>query len=234
MCVFSLPNLSSAVELSSSQLLEKISGNLNKIISDGSHNSPKASQKSRQDLEVLFNTSWEFSYSLDGAQHVSKMDLSDNISTSSDGTEGVKGSFFRDVNGGNTDGVACLFVGDEPDLGGFLGINYLCAVQGSPFLSFGFKISGDSIVNGIFASGTSAEEMAIDLVTNQAPMTGFRIGSNGSGTIPVIPQASEASYDDTTNELIIPVVNYRGAKYRVILQDTGNLVFTIKDAVPSN
>jgi len=230
MSVFSLPGLSTADEVSSIQVLEEIRENISKTVNDRASYSPKALQKSRQDLEVLSNTSWELTYSLDGVSHVSKIEISDNIRASNDGeSEGIIGTFFSDVNGGSGDEVACLFVGDDPEVESLIGIDYLCAASSSPLTSFGFKISGDSMTNGIVGFGNTIEELAISLAM-KAPMTGSRIGG------PIIEDSigdSEASYDDATNELIIPVVNYKGAKYRVILQDTGNLVFTLKDAVPA-
>lgn len=232
MSFFSLPSLGSADDASSIQLLEEIVGNVDKIVNDGAYKSPKVSQKSRQDLEVLLNTSWEMSYSLGGTARVSKMELSDNIEPNDNDGE-VPGVFFRDVNGESGDGVICLFVGDEPDLA-ILSIDFLCPVRGAPFLLFGFKISDNNITKGIFASGNTAMEVSTNLVLNSAPMTGCRIDGTAAGCKTPPPPASEASYNDRTNELIIPVVNYNGAKYRVILQDNGNLAFTLKDAVPVN
>jgi hypothetical protein len=222
MSVFSLPSIGASNEISS-QLLDKIQENIN----DNFYYSPKVSQKSKQDNEILINTSWELSYSINGTSYNSKMDLANYENT--EGNEAVVGNFYRNKNGTGSDEVACLRVSNKR-ISNALNIDYLCAVVGSPILSIGFKISGRNMTNGIIGSGNTIEETSTNFADNNSPVTGNLIDD---GSI-VLPPNGEASFDEVKNELLIPVVNYKGGKYRVILQDSGNFVFTIKEATPAN
>lgn len=188
--------------------------------------SPKTTQKSKQDLEILINTSWELSYNLGGTTYISQMKLTEYAVSAE--TEGVTGKFYRDKNGTESDGMAC---GRAPaELTNILKVDYMCTVVSSPMLVFGFKISGSNITNGVVASGGTVEEAAKNFMQNNSPVTGNLI----EGGNPTSTTGDEASFDETKNELVIPVVNYKGGKYRVILQDSGNFVFTIKGALPVN
>ncbi|MEE9356120.1 MAG: hypothetical protein V3U75_11070 [Methylococcaceae bacterium] len=71
-------------------------------------------------------------------------------------------------------------------------------------------------------------------LTNQGDFV-FKLQEVGSGaqeTIP--PDVSDTTYDDASGELFIPSLEYENANYRVILQNQGDFVFTIKEAEVTN
>lgn len=106
----------------------------------------------------------------------------------------------------------------------------------SNYIGFQFSISGNTINNGYFATASSIEGLFDGFKSKQYPIS----GSRGTGTQePTQPgqkpavTGSEASYDDNNNELIIPVLNYNGTKYHVILQGEqtfGKTVFSVKES----
>ncbi len=224
MSVFSLPSIGASSEVSS-QLLDEVHKSINEIANDNLFYSSKASQKSKQEFDALIDTSWELSYSLGGISYNSKMELADYNNTN---MEWVEGRFYRDKNETRSDEVACLRVPAKITNG--LNIDYTCTVIGSNIIVIGFRILGGGIRNGVVSSGGTAEEAGTNLVRNNFPLTGHLIND----PIKEEPAPGEAVFNEERNELVIPIVNYKGGKFRVILQDSGNFVFTIKDATRAN
>ena len=96
------------------------------------------------------------------------------------------------------------------------------------FHDYSFRISGDTVTNGFYGGGETIESLAISSNSKNHSITGSRGSeppSTGNGE-------NEANFNESSNELVIPVVNYRGSKYRVILQNNGDFLFSIKDAQP--
>ncbi len=181
-------------------------------------------------LKVLADMPWEFSYSADGISYVSKMELS-NFTTTNDGKEIVEGLFYRDKNRVESDSAACgsATIMLDKKTANTLNIDYFCVASGfssgAPYLTFGFKILGDSITNGIISTASNFIESAFKFPLDNSPMTGFRVVTETSKT-------DEAIYDEKTGELVIPGVLYRNSKYHVILQDmkiAGELIFSVKE-----
>ncbi len=141
----------------------------------------------------------------------------DSTKTLDDGKIYASGSYFNQA--GKEQGFFCF---DNDGL-------YACLIsspKGTDYTGFQFSISGNTINNGYFATASSIDAMFEGFKSKQYPISGSRSGGG------VIPQ-SEASYNDKNNEITIPVLNYNGAKYHVILQGEqtfGKTVFSVKEA----
>ena len=184
-------------------------------------------------LEVLADMPWEFSYSVDGTPYVSKMELS-NFTTNNDGKKIVEGLFYRNKNGIESDSAACgsATIMLDKKTANTLNIDYFCVASGfssgEPYLTFGFKILGDSITNGIISTASNFIESAFKFPLDNSPMTGFRVVTESSKT-------GEAVYNEKTGELVIPSVLYNNLRYYVTLQEMkvggeGGLAFSVKEA----
>lgn len=157
--------------------------------------------------------------------HTSKMELTKFVNNN--GEELVTGLFYR---GMEEEGkfIACMKMDDLVETNTHK--DYMCMTidENSPFnpsfpiFHIVFKISDDKITSGTFAIGEDIIETGFIIASNNSPFTGFREGST----------VSEPSYDEIKKELNIPVINYQGSKYRVILENKGDFIFTLKNVHP--
>ena len=182
--------------------------------------------KSQQGSQALMGE-WNISYNYNDPQ-TDKIVINDTF-TSDNGRISAIGSYYPNQTG-EKQPILCL---DEDSV-------YTCISDGANVVGFLFSISGNSIDAGFFATASSLDNLSFD---SQYPITGSRGGDPVTPepvTSPpdsIDPDASEANFDDVTNELTIPVLDYNGSKYSVVLENEGNfgkLLFSVKEAKPLN
>ncbi len=186
---------------------------------------PQLMAKGKPELEKIFGT-WFFSYTFDGVKHTDKLVIDDFFESES-GTISATGTLFLNKEG---DGQLMLCRELSSDSASFLGSDYEC-LSGSDdtfYHDYVFKISGDTVTNGFYGEGATTAEVVMSSNSKNHSIT----GSRGSEPPPETSGNNEANFNENSNELVIPVVNYRGSKYRVILQNNGDFLFSIKDAQP--
>jgi hypothetical protein len=132
----------------------------------------------------------------------------------------------------NNEGDGQVLVCSElpPGLVSFYASDYDCLSPSEDLIyrSYNFRISGDTVTNGFYGEGDTIMNMSMSIVSKLHSITGFR----GETPPSDVCEDNEANFNDSSNELIIPVVNYKGSKYRVILQGSDDFIFSIKDARP--
>jgi len=228
---FSFPSFSWAGETSNVQLEDAVAISLqeNSEISDENpFFSHKREQKSRQDLEVLLGA-WDFSYSIGETSYTSKVEFSKVVFVGKN--EMVTGLIFRDESGVGEQ-IGCIEQ-DVPLINRTLNTNYQCGTDGSvlPLLTFAFKVIDNNITNGIFSSGETIDEAGNNLAISSSP---FMVFSKDRTNSSVNGNRLEAFYFLIEDELDIPVVNYQGFNYRVILKNEGDFIFSIKHVLPTS
>ncbi|MEE9356119.1 MAG: hypothetical protein V3U75_11065 [Methylococcaceae bacterium] len=232
--VFSLPSISFSNPIPDEELIEQLESahdTIQQLIDNQSSYSQTPLPKSREEFEPLKGT-WTFNFNHNGTEFTSTVNLNE-FAITDEGNEGIGGPLV--INQGESERViACVKL--NATLIDDLGTDFLCTTPDAPFPIYSFRFSGDTITNGFFTIGDTIMEASVNIAdpAKRSPVT----GSRGSGEVvtPVVPPptGSEAIYDDATEELTIPVVNYQGSKYRVILQNQGDFVFTIKEAEVTN
>ncbi len=186
---------------------------------------PQLMAKGKPELEKIFGT-WFFSYTFDGVKHTDKLVI-DDFFQPDDGDVVASGKLFLNNEG---DGGVMICSELPPELVSFYGSDYDC-LSGSDdtsYHTYNFRISGDTVTNGFYGEGDTIEDMSMSINSKNHSIT----GSRGSEPPSTENGENEANFNENSNELIIPVVNYRGSKYRVILQNNGDFLFSIKDAQP--
>jgi hypothetical protein len=170
-------------------------------------------QKKKEDFDILLET-WALTYEgEDGVKQQSIMTLTAYFSEN--GTEGLKGLFYRDEIG-KGEAVACKKIKSE-EVKDSLNGDYLCQVSDTkPIFQIGFKILDNAII-GIFSGGDNINEASNNLLQSNFSITGIR---------------EEIGYDDEKNELLLPVVKYKDTNYRVILEQKDDFIF-VKEAQPT-
>jgi hypothetical protein len=107
------------------------------------------------------------------------------------------------------------------------------------YVGFLFSLSGDSMSNGFFATSSSIEGLFAGFESQQYPIMGSRgatITEPETIVDPIIegPEGGDASYDNTSGEMTIPVLNYKDTKYKIILTlaraDEEKIIFELTDA----
>ena len=178
--------------------------------------------KGKPELEKIFGT-WFFSYTFDGVKHTDKLVINDFFEFE-DGEIRATGTLFLNNEG---DGQVMVCSELSSDSATFFGSDYDCSAGSKDtfFHDYVFRISGDSVTNGFYGEGKTTMDVSRSSTSKNHSITGSR------GSEPP-PETSEANFNENSNELVIPVVNYRGSKYRVILQNNGDFLFSIKDAQP--
>ncbi len=170
-------------------------------------------QKKEEDFDILLET-WVLTYEGDdGVEQQSIMTLTNYFLEN--GTEAVKGLFYRDAMG-KGEGIACKKIRSE-ELKVSLNSDYFCQVSDTkPIFQMVFKVSDNTII-GAFSEGDNINEASNNLLQSNFSMTGVR---------------EEIGYDEENNELLLPVVKYKEAHYRVILEQKDDFIF-VKEAQPT-
>jgi hypothetical protein len=181
--------------------------------------------KGKPELEKIFGT-WFFSYTLNGSKHTDKLIIDDFYEAES-GKVYARGTLFLN-NEGAGQVVLCSELPSE--FVSFFGTDYDCSAGSDEtfWQGYNFRISGDTVTNGFYGKGDTIDNMTLSIWSKNHSITGAR----GSEPPPEDGDNNEANFNENSNELIIPVVNYRGGKFRVILQNKGDFLFSIKDAKP--
>jgi hypothetical protein len=237
MSFFSFSHFGLAGELPNIQLGEAVAIALqetSKISDDNPLFSLKREQKSGEGLEVLLGT-WDFSYSIGVTSHTSKVELTKIVVF--DENEAIlgenkmaSGQIYRDERR-IEERIGCVKI-DNPLLDRATNTNYSCSTDRSvrPLLMFGFRVTGNNITNGIFSYGENVDEVGTNFAKNSSPFLAIPKDRTNSS---VKADRLEAFYFLIEDELDIPVVNYQGSKYRVILKNEGNFIFSIKHVLPT-
>lgn len=196
--------------------------------------SDKREQKSGEGLDVLLGT-WDFSYTIGVTSHTSKVELTKIVVF--DENEAILGEnkmaygqIYRDERR-IEEKIGCVKF-DNPLFNSATNTNFSCSTDRSvhPLLMFGFRVTGNNITNGIFSYGENADEIADNFVKNSSPFMAIHKDRANSS---VNADRVEAFYSLIEDKLDIPVVNYQGSKYRVILKNEGDFIFSIKYVLPT-
>ncbi len=205
---------------------------MQEFANEGEFSTYSIESKSQQGFQAL-KGEWNISYNYNGSQ-TDKIVI-DGTDTMDSGEIISLGSYYPNQTGEGIE-VACF---DRETV-------YSCIVipSSGDFVGFIFSISGDSINSGFFATASTVEGLFDGFESQQYPITGSRVDTTAEPPVEVTPNpiaagptASEANYDDVKNELTIPVLEYNGSKYSVILENEGNfgkLLFSVKEAKPLN
>jgi hypothetical protein len=176
--------------------------------------------KSKQGSAAIMGT-WLLSYTYN-SPHTDKFVL-DETSESESGNFFAVGKYYPDQIG-NGEVVVCL---------DYSSTSYSCLTgnNNSEMVAFDISIKGNSITSGYIGIG-STTDIAFEIKDSfQYSVTGSRESKQIIGPLPT-GSKSEAIYNETNRELDIPVVDYNRSKFRVILQNQGNFVFSVKAATP--
>jgi len=195
--------------------------------------SHKREQKSKQDLDVLLGT-WGFSYSIGEMAYNSRVELTKIIYSDEYGFSMAMGKFYQDKKSEVAEDFGCTnhLMDHELNIRAF-NVDFTCNVElpVSPYkLTFIFNMTGNNLSKGLFSYGDTNDEVGENLVHNNFPFMGSSAESNGST---VNGDTLEAFYYIIQDELDIPVVNYQGSNYRVILKNEGDFIFSIKYVLPT-
>ena len=214
------------------QMLQEMSEYAN----EGEFSTYSIESKSKQGSQALMGE-WNISYDYNGSQ-TDKIVI-DGTNTLEDGEIYSVGSYYANQTGKKQ----AFFCVDMDSI-------YACAtepVAGRDMVGFMFSISGDSINNGFFATSSSIEGLFAGFESQEYPITGSRGAGSGTDPIidpeidpittpetdPIVPGNNEASFDNASNEMTIPVLNYKDTKYKLILSlaraDEEKVIFELKD-----
>jgi hypothetical protein len=237
MSFFSFSHFGLAGEIPNIQLGEAVAIALqetSKISDDNPLFSRKQEQKSGEGLDVLLGT-WDFSYSIGGMPHTSIVELTkivvfDENEAALGENKMAYGQIYRDERR-IEEKIGCVKI-DNTQFDRATNTNYSCSTDRSvrPLLIFGFRVTGNNITNGIFSYGENVDEIGTNLVKNSFPFMAIpkdRTNSSVNG------DRLEAFYFLIEEKLDIPVVNYQGSNYRVILKNEGDFIFSIKHVLPT-
>ena len=219
-CLLILPSVgfsSKSVEGEDEQyeyLKEALVEQRNKLVEG--HFSPRDTRlpkRGKQESEAILGT-WLLSYSYN-SPHTDKFVL--DLINKSEGDFFAQGLYYPDQTG---NGVLIVCVDTSST-------SYICLteISKSEIVTFNMTIKENTITKGFFGTGSTNDIAFKEMESSKYPVT----GSRQSGTT---KPATEAIYRDTNRELEIPVLNYNQKKYKVILQDQGNLTFTVKEVAP--
>ncbi len=199
---------------------------LNEYTQEGDFSTYSIESKSMQGSQALMGE-WNISYTYQGSR--SDKLVIDGTDTLDDGDIYSVGSYYPGQTGRGIP-VLCL---DNNNL-------YSCvAIPASgDYVGFLFTLSGDTMNNGFFATSSSIEGLFAGFESQQYPITGSRGITN-----PVLieeppisngPEGDEASFDNTSGEMTIPVLNYKDTKYKIVLSlvraDEEKIIFELTDA----
>lgn len=234
-CLLALPSLGFSGEVLDPQdeyLLELLEEKKSEMADEYYYSNDNITAKSKQGADAIMGT-WLVSYTYNGA-HTDKIAL-DKVHTFSDGEIAATGTYYPNNSGSGTD-LLCMDYDSGP--------KYTCLseVSSSKYVVFYLDINGSNI-NGHFGTGSS--DSAFTMVkSSQYPVTGSREGTGDSGSecnkanpFDVCPDQppvnnSEATYNDVKHEIDIPVLNYKGNKYKLILKNKGNSMFELTEVSP--
>jgi hypothetical protein len=196
---------------------------LNELDQNGLSIDNQRMTKGKAELEKILG-SWMFSYTVGGVSRTDRLEL-EELYEKNDGDIGISGTLFL-----NNEGEGQLMICDEiaEDLVSFFDADFNCfsGTEETFLYTYDFRISGDVVTNGYFGEGATIEDVVASSTSKNHNLTGSRGGGQTTST------GNEANFNEGSNELIIPVVNYRGSKFRVILQNNGDFLFSVKEAKP--
>ncbi len=172
-------------------------------------------QKSKQDTESIFG-SWYLLYSSGSITYTAKVIL-EEYRLSADGSDMVRGRFYRDENSAERE-IYCIE--DDFDFGRGYDTNYWCMTSDkrTPYRVLSLQFL-ENTVKGILSLGETLDEASAGLNFSNNHVSGY----SASG-LPFF----FTTYDDDNDEIHIPVLNYKGAKYKLVLKHIGDLQFTIQ------
>lgn len=241
--LFISPKLGLSNEVSNEKLLAKPSKTPQNISSPKEKTPPhdqKYRQKNKKDVEALFGT-WIILLNSDNITYTTKvvLDRHDMV----DELDIISGAFYLKENSAqilisctkknNSEGAfdtPFLCITHPPSLSLcplHEPSSFLC--EPSPVQAFELAFSHDDTVKGIFSFGgddveavpvtdiTSPPPQAVNLLSNPTPASGFRQHS----ALPLV----ETTFSENNTELLIPILNYQGIKYRIVLQNNGDFIF---------
>jgi hypothetical protein len=192
----------------------------NVVNSSGTLNSEsKLLPKGKSELEKILGT-WIVSYSINGSGTFTDRLEINEVRQAGDNGYIAAGKVFLSGSG-NEQTIGCDLLSPEELVSHFLS-DYMCLAVGSEnFEQYTFRISDDKIV-GYYGQGTTFEDAGLVLLSKTISFTGHRKDSD----------ENLAHYDGETGKLVIPRVSYNNTNFRVVLQDTGGFIFSVKQAQP--
>ncbi len=188
-------------------------------ISNGQNSESKLLPKGKPELEKILG-SWVVSYSIDGSNtFTDRLDINE-VRQTVDGDYITLGKFFLN---GSADGQTMRCFELSPELVSHFTSDYWCLSKGSQnFEQYVLGISENGMLVGYYGQGETRDDAALLTLGKIISLNGHR--ENGTG--------NSAHFDERTGELVIPRVSYKNSKFRVVLQDTGGLIFSVKEAQP--
>ncbi|MEE9326882.1 MAG: hypothetical protein V3U71_06255 [Cocleimonas sp.] len=178
--------------------------------------------KGKPELEKILG-SWIVSYSIGSETLTDRLDINEvrSIDDASDLDYLALGKIFQN---GSGDGQTMRCAELTPDLVSHFAFDYMCRTVDSQHLikTYIVGISEDNVISGYYGQGTTLEDAALVSLSKTIALTGHREKNN----------EQSAHFDEGTGELVIPRVSYKNSKFRVVLQDMGGLVFSVKEAKP--
>ncbi|MCK5831349.1 MAG: hypothetical protein KAH20_13725 [Methylococcales bacterium] len=184
----------------------------------------KNKPKSKQELDVLLGT-WIVSHKEGDVTYTNRFEL-DKVLESDKGIFMAGGKFFFN-NVGEGRELKCI----KSELSSFVtyyAADFACSSTTTAtrvqIINYVLRFSGNIVTNGYVGMGDTINEGFNEVYKKAMRVDGYRQSNNSQ---------YESSYDESIKELIIPLVNYQGSKYRVIFENKGDLVFALKDAQPT-
>ncbi|MCK5828977.1 MAG: hypothetical protein KAH20_01605 [Methylococcales bacterium] len=182
----------------------------------------KNKPKSKQELDVLLGT-WILSHKEEGVTYTDRFEINE-ISENKKGGFDAFGKLFL-----NNKGKGALLLCSKykySQLVAYYAADYDCTSHSSAGQRYiySIRVSGNIVTNGYYGTGDSMESSVISIMSKSMRIDGYRQSNDSQ---------YESSYDESIKELMIPLVNYQGSKYRVIFENKGDLIFALKDAQPT-
>jgi hypothetical protein len=192
-------------------------------ISNGLNSESKLLPKGKPELEKILG-SWIVSYSINGSgTFTDRLDINE-VRQTDDASDLDYLALGKTFQNGSGEGQTMRCAELTPDLVSHFAFDYMCRTVDSQHLkkTYVIGISEDNVISGYYGQGTTLEDTALVSLSKSIALTGHRENS--------IEQS--AHFDEGTGELVIPRVSYKNSKFRVVLQDTGGLVFSVKETQP--
>lgn len=184
---------------------------------------PKVNNDSSK-INGLLGT-WLVAYQIGSVTYNDKIVL-DSVYTASDGEIMAKGTVYMDYSALGINNSTGMFMLCSYNPGSYAVVNsdYSCLTKSTSgfYHQYTFKYAGNSITNGYYALGLTAESLATRLLNKLTPLRGTRINANSNATPP-----EEDNYDATLGELTLPKVKANNGYYRAKLKTTDGQHFTL-------
>ncbi len=175
--------------------------------------------KGKPELQKILGT-WIVSYSINrSGTFTDRLDINE-VRQTVGGINITLGKLFLN---GTGDGQTLRCAELNPELVSHFASDYSCfATDSQNFEQYVLRISEDRNVVGYYGQGETRDAAIKFLAGKTISLTGHREKGNGDS----------AHFDEETGELVIPAVSYKNSKFHVVLQDTGGLNFSVKEAQP--